>query len=85
MTDTSLLLFVPTLFALICLFTRRNFYCMYMSIMVWLQSVVVTGAWRPHFDLAARTQITFVGLLLVILCFAGVLRFSMKKNTGKEL
>ena len=84
MTDASLLLFVPTLFALICLFTRRNFFCMYISIMIWLQSVVVTGAWRPHFGLPERTQITFVGLLLVILCFAGVLRFSMKKNSGKS-
>lgn len=84
MTDASLLIFVPTLFAMLCLFTRRNFFCMYVSLMVWLQSVVVTASWRPNFGVGERTQITFVCLLITILCFAAVLRFSMRKNIGKK-
>lgn len=82
MNETSLFIFVPTLFAMLCLFTRRNFFCMYMALMVWLQSVVVTASWRPFFDPSERNQITFVCLLITILCFAAVLRFSMTKNTG---
>ena len=84
MSDASLLVFVPTLFAMLCLFTRRNFFCMYMGLMVWLQSVVVTAAWRPNFTDSERTQITFVCLLVTILCFAAVLRFSMTKNSSKK-
>ena len=84
MSDASLLLFVPTLFAMLCLFARRNFFCMYISLMIWLQSVVVTAAWRPHFSLGDRTQISFVCILLVILCFAAVLRFSKSKASGKK-
>lgn len=84
MTDASMLIFVPTLFAMLCLFTRRNFFCMYMAIMIWLQSVVVTAAWRPNFAMNERTQITFVCLLITILCFSAVLRFSMNKNAGKK-
>lgn len=75
MTDVSLLLFVPTLFAMVALFTRRNFFCMYMAIMVWLQSVVVTASWRPVFSPVDRERLTFVCLLLVLLSFALLLWF----------
>lgn len=84
MSDVSLLIFVPTLFAMLCLFARRNFFCMYISLMIWLQSVVVTSAWRPHFGLGDRSQITFVCILLVILCFAAVLRFSRNKTSVRK-
>jgi len=83
MVDVSLLVFLPTLFAMLCLFMRRNFFCMYMGLMIWFQSVVVTAAWRPGFAMSERAQITFVCLLLVILCFAAVLRFAMNKNSRK--
>jgi hypothetical protein len=82
MIDASLFLFVPTLMAMVCLFTRRNFFCLFMGMMVWLQSVVVTAAWRPLFRGEQREQISFVCLMLVILCFAGILRFAIRKNRG---
>jgi hypothetical protein len=84
MIDASLLLFVPTLFAMICLFTRRNFFCLFMGIMVWLQSIVVTASWRPFFSAPQREQITFVSLILVILSFAAFLRFAILKREGNH-
>lgn len=84
MIDASLFIFVPTLFAMICLFTRRNFFCLFMGMMVWLQSVVVTASWRPFFTASQREQITFVCLILVILCFAAVLKFAITKSVGKN-
>jgi hypothetical protein len=80
MIDASLLLFLPTLFALIALAARRNIYCMYIAIMVWLQSVVVTAASRSNFGNAERYKITFVCLYALILCFSIVLSFLIKKR-----
>lgn len=84
MIDLNLLLFVPTLFAMICLFTRRNIFCMYLAIMVWLQSVIVTSTHRPMFGSAEREKITFVCLLVLVFCFAIVLSFLLKKRRRQE-
>jgi hypothetical protein len=80
MIDASLLLFVPTLFAMVCLFTRRNIFCMYMAIMVWLQSVIVTSAHRPMFGTPERHRITFICIFITVLCFAAVLSFLVQKR-----
>jgi hypothetical protein len=80
MSDASLLLFVPTLFALVCLFTRRNIFCMYLAVMVWLQSVIVTASHRKMFGLLERERITFVCLFVAVLSFAAVLSFLLRKR-----
>lgn len=80
MIDASLLLFVPTLFAMVCLFTRRNIFCMYLAIMVWLQSVIVTSAHRPMFGLVERHRITFICIFIAVLSFAAVLSFLVQKR-----
>lgn len=80
MIDAELLLFVPSLFAMICLFTRRNIYCMYLAIMVWLQSVIVTASYRPMFAGSERERITFICIFVTVLCFSVVLTFMLKKR-----
>lgn len=80
MIENNLLLFLPTLFALICLSTRRNIYCLYLSIMVWLQSVVVTSSHRKIFGSVDRYQITFVCLFVLVLCFSIILSFLIRKR-----
>lgn len=80
MIDGDLFIFVPTLFAMICLFTRRNIFCMYLAIMVWLQSVIVTAAHRPMFTNLERQRITFVCLFIAVLSFAVVLSFMLRKR-----
>lgn len=80
MIESSLLLFLPTLFALICLASRRNIYCLYISLMVWLQSVVVTSAHRSILKDVDRYQITFVCLFILVLCFSIILSFLIRKR-----
>ncbi len=80
MIDAELLLFVPSLFAMICLFTRRNIYCMYIAIMIWLQSVIVTSSYRPMFGVGERERITFICIFVTVLCFSVVLTFMLKKR-----
>lgn len=80
MIDASLLLFVPSLFAMVCLFMRRNIFCMYVAIMVWLQSVIVTAAHRPMFGTVERHRITFICIFIAVLSFAVVLSFLMRKR-----
>lgn len=80
MIDAELFLFVPSLFAMICLFTRRNIYCMYLAIMVWLQSVIVTSSYRPMFTGSERERITFICIFATVLCFSVVLTFMLKKR-----
>lgn len=84
MIDANLFLFVPSLFAMVCLFTRRNIFCMYLAIMVWLQSVIVTAAHRQMFGEAERSRITFVCLFAVVLCFAVVLSFLIRKRRRRH-
>ncbi len=80
MIDAELLLFVPSLFAMICLFTRRNIYCMYIAIMIWLQSVIVTSSYRSMFVVGERERITFICIFVTVLCFSVVLTFMLKKR-----
>jgi len=80
MIDANLFLFVPSLFAMICLFTRRNIFCMYLALMVWLQSVIVTSAHRKMFGLLERERITFVCIFVAVLCFTVVLSFMIRKR-----
>jgi NADH:ubiquinone oxidoreductase subunit K len=84
MIDASLLLFLPTLFALIALATRRNIYCLYIAIMVWLQSVIVTAANRSIFSDIDRYRITFVCLFVLVLSFAVVLSFLIRKRRRQK-
>jgi hypothetical protein len=53
---------------------------MYLAIMVWLQSVIVTAAHRPMFANVERQRITFVCLFMAVLCFAIVLSFMLRKR-----
>ena len=80
MINADLFLFVPTLFAMICLFTRRNIFCMYLAIMVWLQSVITTSARLGIFGGAQRERITFVCIFVTVLSFAVVLSYLLGKR-----
>ncbi len=80
MISPDLLLFVPSLFALVCLFARRNLFCMYLAILVWLQSVVVTASHQPMFGATARERISFVAILVLVMSFAVILSFVLRKR-----
>jgi hypothetical protein len=79
MTIDSYVAILPILFALICLVSRRNFFLVYVSLLVLLQTLCRTLAIKGYVDLPKFVNLASIATLMITAIMVTMLARKMKK------